>query len=496
MLQIKGTRLRLQLVIAAVVAVMAGGCTKDFDTINKNPNSPENINSDYLMADVLLGTAYAYQDEAFARRPVAAGRYITLVQTTINDLFTWGAVSWDNIYQRLIVNQQLMDQATANGEKQYLAVAKIMKAFNFSYLTDLYGDVPYSRALLSKAQGVTKPAYDQQKDIYPSLLQMLEEANELLRGKTGDLNPVQDVYFAGSILKWRRFANSLRLRMLLRISKNYPAAFTEMQTILNDPERYPLFTAVSDNAEVIYKDNIAANAWPGGKLVMIDFDFNKTKASKELVDNLLALNDPRLPVWVQPVQTTVGATVDNNQYVGVPNAIDAPTAYNGGETHQSLLGTLFRKNQDNMLKACLMSYTELCFILSEALQRGKITISGKTAEDYYLMGIKSSMTFYGVDAAATAGHYYDQPKVKYDGTLEQLITQKWLAMIFKGAEGWFDHRRTGFPKFSIGPLAVKNEVPRRYRYPDNESTLNQENYKSAVATFGADDEYTLMWYLK
>lgn len=487
---------RLRWLVIAAIAVTAGSCTKDFDAINKNPNSPENINSDYLMADVLVGTAYTYEDDAFARRPAAAGRYITLVQTTINDLFTWGAVSWDDTFQRLIVCQQLYNQATANGEKQYLAIAKIMKAFNFSYLTDLYGDVPFSQALLSKAQGVIKPAYDEQKNIYPSLLQLLEEANELLRGKTGEINATQDVYFGGNVMKWRRFANSLRLRMLLRISKNYPTAFTDMQAILNDAERYPLFTGNGDNAEMVYKDNIAANSWPGGTLPMIDFDFNKTKASKELVDNLLALNDPRLAVWVAPVKATTGASVDPNLYVGVPNAIDAPTAYNGGETHQSLLGGLFRKNKDDMLKACLMSYTELCFILSEALQRGKITVAGKIAEDYYLAGIKSSMTFYGVNATADASHYYDQVQVKYDGTLKQLITQKWLAMIFKGAEGWFDHRRTGFPEFKIGPLAVKNIVPRRYRYPDAEPTLNQENYKKAVSIFGADDEYTLMWYLK
>lgn len=494
MLKIKGITGGWLLI--AMVMVGAASCTKDLETINKNPNSPENINSDYLMADVLISTAYAYEDNAFARRPAAAGRYITLVQTTTNDLFTWGAVSWNDIYQRLIVCQQLLDQAQTREESQYLAIAKIMKAFNFGYLTDLYGDVPYTKALLSKAQGITKPEYDQQKDIYPSLLQLLEEANTSLSTKVPDINGAQDVFFAGNIMKWRRFANSLRMRMLLRISRSYPNAFSDMQMMLNNPDKYPLFTSNADNAEMPYKDNIAANSWPGGPLAMIAFDFNKTKASKELVDNLLSLNDPRLTVWVSPVQTTAGATVDNNLYVGVPNAIDAPTGYNGGETHQSLLGGLFRKNKDDMLKACLMSYTELCFILSEAMLKGKITITGKTAEDYYLEGIKSSMSFYGVSAAADSKGYYNQPAVKYNGTLEQLITQKWLAMIFKGAEGWFDHRRTGFPRFKIGPLAVKNQVPLRYRYPDSEPTLNKDNYLKAVSVFGADDEYTLMWYLK
>ncbi|MDR6338165.1 hypothetical protein HNQ91_001187 [Filimonas zeae] len=482
--------------VYAVMLLALGSCTKNFDKINTNPNSPENINADYLMSEVVLSSAYAYQTDAFKERPVAAGRYITLVQTTINDLFTWGAVGWDDIYSRLSVNQQMYNQAEANGEKQYLAIAKIMKAFNFGYLTDLYGDVPFSQALQSKTGNVTQPVYDQQEKIYPAILQLLEDANELLRNNPGTINADQDVLFAGKPLQWRKFANALRLRMLLRASKKYTNAFADMQTMLNDADRYPLPASNADDASVKYIEGTAANSWPGSTLTMIEFDFTKTKASKELVDNLTALNDPRLAVWVAPVASQEGSTVNRNKYVGVPNAIDDPRSYNGGETHQSTLGSMFRKGSGDMLKASMITYTEVCFILAEALQAGKITIAGKTAADYYNAGVQASMTFYGVQNTAVSNGYYDQAAVKYNGTLEQLITQKWLAMIFKGAEGWFDHRRTGYPHFTIGPLAVKNIVPRRYRYPTTELANNRTNYQNAVKTFGEDDEYTLMWYLK
>lgn len=488
--------LRKMSFVCGILLVAATSCTKHFDKINTNPNSPEYINSDYLMSEVILSTAYAYQTDAFKERPAAAGRYITLVQTTTNDLFTWGAVSWDDIYSRLSVGQQLFNQAAANGEKQYLAIAKIMKAFNFGYLTDLYGDVPFTQALQSKTAGITQPEYDQQQNIYPALLQMLEEANELLRNNPGTINADQDVLFAGKTLQWRKFANALRLRMLLRCAKQYANAYTDMQAMLNDADRYPLPAANADDAAVKYIEGTAANSWPGSTLTMIDFDFTKTKASKELVDNLTALNDPRLAAWVAPVATTTGATVNKNTYVGVPNAIEDPRSYNGGETHQSTLGALFRKGSGDMLKASMITYTEVCFILAEALQAGKITLNGKTAEDMYNLGIQSSMTFYGVQSQATANGYYSQAGVKYNGTLEQLITQKWMAMIFKGSEGWFDHRRTGYPHFTIGPLAVKNTVPLRYRYPTSELANNGTNYNNAVKAFGADDEYTKMWYLK
>lgn len=471
-------------------------CTDGFEDINKNPNSPETINSDYLMSNVVLSSAYYYQTQAFTGRAANAGRYITLVRNTDYTNFNWGPVGWWDPYAYLTLNYTLYQQAKEKGEDQYLAVAKIMKAFNFGYLSDLYGDIPYSQALQSKESGLTRPAYDKQEAIFPALLTELKEANELLQTTTKTIVATSDVLYAGNTLKWRKFANSLRLRYLLRISKNYPQAFTEMQEILGDKTKYPILESNADNPEIKYLGTLAANSWPGGTLAMIDFDFTKTKASKELVDRLTARNDPRLPVWVAPVTAATGATVDKNTYVGVPHAIADPASYNGGETHISTFSTLIRKNADDKLKASMLTYAEQCFILAEALQRKAVTFSGETAESLYYKGIDASMDYWGVKAQATTQGYAAQPLVKYDGTLEQLITQKWLANFFKGSEGWFDNRRTGYPVFQPGPLSLLSKMPQRFRYPDTETATNNENYKKAVAAFGADDEYTLMWYLK
>ena len=480
-----------------VLLALITSCTKDFEEINTNPNAPETTNTEFLLSDVLVSTAYAYQENAVNRRPASAARYLTLVRNTGYDLLDWGPVDWDDIYARLAVNKTFMETAQKRSENQYVAIGKIMKAFNFGYLTDLYGDIPYSQALKSKEANLIYPEYDEQQAIYPDLLKELREANALLKGNSQEINARGDVLFKGKTLAWRKFANALRLRMLLRISKNYTPAFSEMQEMVNDKTAYPIFESSADNAEMAYLGNTAAYSWPGGPLAMIDFDYQKTKVSKELVDRLIQRTDPRLAVWVEPVKSTTCATLDLNRYVGVPNDIEAPSAYNGGEYHVSVFSSaFFRKNggaSNILLKASLITYTEQCFILAEAVQKGKLTVPGETAESLYYKGIRESMSSYAITAPQT---YYDQQLVKYNATLEQLITQKWLAMLFKGSEGWFDQRRTGYPAFVTGPLAAGRGIPKRYTYPDSESAKNRVNYQKAVAVFGADNQNTLMWSLK
>lgn len=479
-----------------LVFIAVTSCTKNFDEINTNRNSPAETRPEYHLTEAITQTAYAYQENAFARRPAALGRYITLVRNNDYETFRWTSVDWNDIYTRAMVIKSMQQEATAAGKGVYVALGKILMAFNISYLTDLYGDVPYSNALQSLENGNIKPAYDKQEDIYKSLLQSLKEANEQLKNDGSGIDAAADALYAGKAEKWRKFANSLRLRLLLRCSKVYPQAFTEMQAIINDPVTYPIFSSNAESAEVVYLGVKKDDSWPGGAKNMIDNDFTKTKASKELVDALLQRNDPRLQVWVAPVATTAGATVDQNQYVGVPHALNAPADYNGGETHQSTFSAFFRKDQAAGLKASFMLYTEVCFILAEGVQSGKITVPAKTAASLYHDGIESSMDYYGVKAEAVNRGYYDLPLVKYDGTQQQLISQKWLAMLFRGAEGWFDFRRSGYPAFVAGPMAFQTAFPVRYGWPVSEPNVNNDNYKAAIAVFGADDINTKMWYLR
>lgn len=471
-------------------------CTKDFDTINTNPNSPSVTRPEYHFTEAITQTAYAYAENAFDRRPAALGRYITLIRNNDYELFRWTAVDWSDIYQRAMIIKTMQQEAVSTSQPAYVAAGNVLMAFNIAYLTDLYGDVPYSKALQSVENGNIKPTYDRQEDIYKSLLALLKDANTQLKTSGAGLDASADAMFKGDALKWRKLANSLRLRMLLRCSKNYAAAFTEMQEILNNKEEFPIMESNADNAEVAYLGVKKDDSWAGGPLNMIDNDFLKTKASKELVDALIARNDPRLELWIAPVSSREGATVDQHLYVGIPHAYTNPADYNGGEEHQSTLSSYFRQDKPVTLNASLMIYSEVCFIIAEAIQRGKVTMSGSSAEAMYNNGISASMDYYGLTSEADKRDYYSQTIVKYNGTIEQLITQKWIAMTFRGAEGWFDFRRTGYPAFVAGPMAFQSQFPVRYAWPTSEQDVNLDNYKAAIKVFGADDINTKMWYLQ
>jgi hypothetical protein len=471
---------------------LAGACTKNFSEINTDPNTATAVNPQYLLSTALVKTAYSYQEDAFLDKPAEAARYITKVRNESDDLFSWSPKNWDGYWGALTINKTFHDLSAQGGMKQYTAVSEIIAVFNFAYITDLYGDIPYSESLLSKDSSVVHPTYDQQQDIYPSLLSRLSAANDALGVATQAIDADYDILYGGSTLKWRQFANALQLRLLLRVAKHYTGAYTRIQEIVNNPSKFPLFAGNEDNAELRYLGLNAADSWPGGNLNNKATEIDKFKPSKELVDTLLRLNDPRLAVWVAPVADASGYTVDGNTYVGVPNAIASPYDYNGGEDHISKMAPIFYANQNSSLKASMMTYAEQCFILAEVVQSGKVMVSGETAESLYNKGIMASLSYYNIVAA----DYLSQAAVKYNGTLSQLITQKWIANFLKGPEGWFDQRRTGYPVFVTGPLAAVSEIPSRFKYPTTEQSYNLEQYSAAVAVQGADEITTKMWYLK
>lgn len=497
----KYNKLMSSIGLSALLAVSS--CTADFDEINKNPNAAESTNEIFFLTKVILSTAYDYQKESYMDEPASAGRYITMVRNEGNDNFGWSPKSWDSHYYRLSANKELTTLAAEQNKEQYVALSKILGAFNFAYITDLYGDIPYSDALQSKDNQVIYPAYDQQSAVYTDLLATLKEANTLLQNTSLSIDASADILYGGSTLKWRKFANSLRLRLLLRASKNYPQAIAEIQEIVNDPVKYPIFTSNDDNAEIPYLST--TNKWPGGPTggggMLTDpfAEFIKRKPSKEVVDFLVSRNDPRLPILIAPVKgDPKNATVDHNPYVGVPNSISTPYEYNGGADFISTLNTeLFYQDAHPMVKATLLTYTEICFILAEVVQQKGVTVNNETAETLYYKGIGASLEYWRVEAGKTA--YIADPLVKYDGTLKQLIGQKWIALFIKGSEGWFDYRRTndvlGFNAL-IGPVANQRNIPYRYIYPDGERNLNRDQYDKAISAFGEDTRNTLMWLLK
>ncbi len=485
-------------------------CTKDFEEINKNPNAGTEANDIFYLTKVIIQTAYDYQKASYRDEPSAAGRYITRLRNASADNFGWAAKSWDDQYKILSTNQTLYDQATAGGRDQYVALSLIMEVFNFANITETWGDCPYTEALKSKSDMIIYPKYDKQQDIYPDLLKKLEQANTLLQNTSLTIDAGADALYGGDKLKWRKFANSLRLRMLLRSAKKISTAYSDIQAIVNNPTQYPIFTSNADDAEIPY---VNTHKWPGGPTggggTLDDeyAEFIKRRPSKEIIDFMQSRNDPRLSILFEPVKLAPEAnTQDKNAYVGVPISLHSPYDYNGGGDHISILNrSIFYKDyptdsKDFMVKASLITYAEVCFILAEVAQQNGVTVPGETAESLYKKGISTTLNYWRVTDQQVIDNYLAESAVVYDGTLKQLIGQKWAALFIRGYEGWFDCRRTNdileFEKSFIQENLSQRTVPLRYIYPDGERSNNKEQYDAALKVFGADDRNTKMWLLQ
>ncbi|WP_420147633.1 SusD/RagB family nutrient-binding outer membrane lipoprotein [Spirosoma sp.] len=501
----------IKLLFTSLALLAFTSCDNGFEEINNNPNVPTQVSADLLLSGVLRNTINDQVNMAWGIGNIVV-QHTAKIQFVNEDRYLWGEQNsvWNSVYGNMRNVQNIIDLATASNQNNYLGIALVLKSWLFSLATDAYGDIPYTDAIKAKSTGVYTPKYDTQETVYTGILTDLNKANELL----GTSNEVVagDILFGGgtgSLAKWKKLANSLRLRALMRIS-NKRNVGADLQAILSDNAKFPIMESNADNATLTYLA-AAPNQWPlyGARVG----SFDEFRASKSLVDRLSALNDPRLPVFARPVEKP--SVAGKVEYVGIPNGLgDTPALnYNGGPQGVSRVGLPFAclvcstpAPVPNAARGMVMTYAEVQFILAEAREKNLITTG--SAETYYLNGIKANMDFYkstvpaeyGIDVTPAAT-YYTQAGVAYTGTtqqkLEKIGTQKWVALLFNGLEAWFDWRRTGIPTVTPGPDNLNNnKVPVRFIYPRSEQSLNGQNRNEAVARQGADDLNTPVWWDK
>ena len=501
-------------IIVLLLLAFATGCTKDFREVNTNINNPTSVTPDLLLSGVIRNMMNRQVDDAWGSGHLVA-QYHAKIQFVNEDRYLWNEQNglWNAVYGNNRNLENIFVAVEQDPKSPYLGVGLILKSWMFSLLTDAYGDVPYKEAGKAKTAGTYLPAYDSQEEIYTGILADLKRANELLAISNTNLSG--DILFGGgasSMLKWRKLANSLRLRLLMRISgkKNVNA---EMQAIVGDPANNPVFTSNADNAELKYF-SAAPNQFPlyGARVG----SFDEIRVSKTLSDRLTALNDTRLNVFGRPSQTSV--TAGTPKIEGIPNGLGDVAAlnYNGGPQGVSRVGYTFAclvcndpgqaVPDPSAPRAIWMNYAELQFILAEAREKGMITTG--SAANYYTNGITANFDYwkalvpvqYNINVTMPAS-YLAQPAVDYVGTaaqkLSKIALQKWVALYFNGLEGWFDWRRTGMPQILPGAANLNdNKVPVRFIYPLSEQSLNSANRQKAVTAQGGDDLNTKMWLIK
>lgn len=529
--------------IALLLSVLAIVSCKDLTELNINPNGTtlETANPTFLMTYVQTETARNYVDIGY-NDPFAGVMQYTQKDawSSSNNDYDWSNTDWGNYYSLLRNNQKAFDRAKAEDNSMIMGITLVMKSFIFGLVTDLWGDAPYSTALKGDEGGDENlaPVYDPQKDIYMGILSDLKKAEELFSGIKSPSLTGEDVYYQGDPSKWAKFANSLRLRYYMRISAKMPdVAKQGIEEVVNSGV---YFQSIDDDATMDFLGTNADNSWPAS----VEFDntagsnFRRIKMCATFVNKLEALQDPRLGVWAAKVQIPIvidanfssdpdivingvryihpdaipaGTLVDTDpNYVGIPPSIGSePSWYNLNPTpgqlsnnpHVSYLNDMYKNASGPLLKARLQSYAEVCFILAEAALKGWSV--GGDAKTWYEKGVKASLDTWGLGDDYNS--YISGAGVAYNGTLEQIMTQKWIANWTVAEEAWFDYRRTGYPDLQAGPKAKRKVLPVRYMYPGGEFLLNKSNVEKALANLketnfsnpqGQDSPWSKPWLLQ
>lgn len=229
---------RIILIFTAILTVVA--CDKDFEEINTNPNVPTTVTPDLLLSGVIRNSINDQVNEAWSIGNIVI-QHTAKIQFVNEDRYLWGERSgvWNSVYGNMRNVQNIISFAEKSEPVQnnYLGVALIMKSWMFSIATDTYGDIPYSEATNGKLSGNYVPRYDTQEEIYNGILADLERANDILGTSAEAVSG--DLIYGGSVAKWKKLANSLRLRYLMRLS-NKRSVNAEMQAILDNPSTNPI----------------------------------------------------------------------------------------------------------------------------------------------------------------------------------------------------------------------------------------------------------------
>ncbi|WP_221392893.1 SusD/RagB family nutrient-binding outer membrane lipoprotein [Dyadobacter sp. NIV53] len=464
-----------------VFAGFLGACSDDLEDINKNPNEAIVAQPDYLLANAIKSNAdIILGSDASMETTTLYVQHWAKIQYTDPDKYTASLTNIQNVWTNLY-SQGLTDFSTIiklgeeAGNPNYQAVGLILKSWSFQLLTDLYGDIPYTQAV--KIDEYLTPKYDAQKDVYIGLLADLKKAGDQINVSG---NPIAgDLIYGGNLAKWKKFANSLRLRIALRIADKDPAtAKTVIAELAADPSQ--LIASNDEIAQLVYLSSPNQNPVAKDRETRDDY-----RVSKSVIDKLIELKDPRLAVFANK---TVDATPLN--YVGVTNGLPADSAAKLGFTKTSKLGDYFTAATS---PAVFLSYSEVLFNLAEAAQRG---FTSDNAADQYKKAVTASLQQFKVGSADITA-YLALPSTAYDAAnyKKSIGEQKWLALYSQGLEAFAEWRRLDYPQLKPAYAGVlSGKFPARLTYPTGEQALNLANYKAAVASQGEDKLTTKLWF--
>ena len=549
--------------ITILAAASAMFSCKNFDDMNENPYAIYDTTAESFVQPILYNAEYTmsyanyYLISPIMQNTVSTN-YETSAQLTYNYVIAERTVAylWQ-LYNQFGNAQYMLDAARKEQNPAVAGVALVLRSLIASVISDTYGNVPYFEAGKISLQGddfkYTTP-YDSQKDIYTDLFRSLEEANDcfaraeqLLEDKVLtdiNLNPICDYMFDGKVSKWRRFGNSLYLRLLMRASLkaveenggeidlgdeygtiNVLSKISEIYNCFTSGTgNYPVMRSIEDSARVGFSDKdsslytpfyaTTSGNWRGEAACSTTVDLMIIKDSK----GKILYNDPRYyriftkskgaPTQILREDMKAYFEADENLSSAGNSLIGRYTS--GASSAIKLSGVAAIGNIKDADSYALMNYDELLFIFAEAGARNWIPTGQVGYKKLYLDGILNSILQWEKgweehESYVTAASqevvdilgYWDE-KFDYNDALNCILTQKYLATTWVGVETWADYRRTGYPILKTnGPAAGnKGVLPTRMRYPATEAFQNAKYYEEAVAGWlgGDNDMLTEMWW--
>ncbi len=482
-------------IILAVLLVLGTSCDEFLSVNETNPNSASAVPANLVLPAALNATASIYNNPdnfffvyAWYGAMSVFGNYVantTLTQYNLLNSSYQG--NWANTYLALQNFDYLENISVDPKDSYFAAIAKIMKAYNYQFLVDTYGDIPYTEALKT-GEGILKPVYDDQQAIYEDLVKELDAAMDLIADAPSDATEVgsDDIMFGGDMDLWWKFANTVKLRILINQSGMTGRDSYITTALATQPHSAADFLGAGESAmanpgyvksdgkmnpfwEQFYKQDDSQQ--PDG--------LTYYAANQDACDFLNDNYDPRALRFFAPNASGVAR---GNYYGGYVLITAAQTSPLGP-------GLIREYNQD----AIIMMDFESLFLQAEAVQRGYLT---GDAQALYESAVTQSILYMGGpsgNAAAAAAYLGDdtKPLVNFGAApnkLQTILTQKWVSMIgISPLPLWTDFRRSGYPDFihwSIEPQKKNATPPVRLLYPQTEINVNNDNVV-AVGTINA-----------
>lgn len=458
MKKIKYNILKIAVVLGlSVTPFITTSCRQELD-INVDANNPSQVSIPSVLSGSQLGLGYILGGEG-TRIPASFVQYYAghrnqpLKYANYDVSSTESENAWVYLYDVLKDMKEVEEKAAASGEQVYVGVSKLLQAYTFSVLTDLYGDIPFTEALQSSKNPT--PAYDKQENIYPQLISMIEEGIKLVKSGQGTLSTSADIIYKGDVSKWEKFGNSLKLRLLNHQSKKDGGE--AVKAFLG--ENPLLIESYEDNAQVVF-GSTASSANPIYQFDELSGRKDQAVAST-IVDKMKDLSDPRVSLYFKPVKNGD----KKGQYIGnIPGGDEDDS----GELQFSRVGSAYASISSPTM---LISAAEVNFIKAEVYQR-----TGGDAKTAYETAIKQDFLALGL-TSGEVDTYLQQVNVAFNGSLERIMEQKWITMFQSPFEAWVDWRRTGFPTLEVakGTTVRSSEIPRRLPYPNIEINVNGAN---------------------